>query len=72
MRFHGLVGLTRIVVSIVAVGCALPFLAAEDGGVDPSAASLEKSLEVMHKDSEARSTLRIVVEGDLGQAVGNV
>ena len=69
MRFHGLVGLTRIVVSIVVVGCALPFLAAADGAADPSAASLEKSLEVMHKDSEARNTLRIVVEGDLGQGL---
>jgi len=69
MRFHGFVGLTRIVVSIVVVGCSLPFLAAADGAVDPSAAPLEKSLEVMRKDSDARSNLRIVVEGNLGQGL---
>jgi hypothetical protein len=69
MRFYGFVGLTRIVVSIVVVGCVLPFLAAADGAVDPSAALLEKSLEVMREDSEARGALSIVVEGQLGQGL---
>lgn len=65
MQCRRFVGLARIVVSMLVVACALP--AAANGAVDSSAVSLEKSLEMMRKDTEARSAFRVVIEGRLGQ-----
>ena len=69
MQCHGLVGLTRIVGLMLFVACALPVLAAAGGVADPSAVSLEENLKMMRTDTEARSALRIVIEGRLGQGL---
>jgi len=69
VRYYGFVRLSRFVILTVVVACAQPFLVAASGAADPPAASLEKSLEEMRKDTEARNALRIVVEGRLGHGL---